>query len=577
MNNYQIKHWREKTKHYLLKRRYEDALAYITSCIEQEPNPVIDLFEIRAIVLKEMGLYEEAQADAQRMINLNQRNARGYLRLAQLLQYDGFNSKADHVYMQGLKYVHKLDPMRQKLKIASTQLLQRMQKTRPVQDLFSLLPREILLNIFQYVEFRTIVRCMQVSKNWKDSIKREFSFFSKLDFSEASSRSSKFRDRNVMTVARYSAYAKNNIQEVIGLEKLGILTPTKGLLRCVNSIHTYKTISPLNLPHLMPKMHLIWSPFIELKYFFCATSVTFSTVSKVILACKKLERLELADVVPDLLFDDMDWDKRFDKKHSVLHLKSLQFIRNQIHPFHEKEQEFLASLISCSPNLQELVVTYQSNLISTLKENKQDLKHLHIIDDTKQKSIRDIFYLPSSLENLSIIPSTPSMTIASAYLFSIANVPTSLKSVELSLFIRLTDQEIENTVKFLVSSPNLRSLILRDSLPISSKFMELFTYLPHLEVLDLSDNAELNNDHLSHIVACCPKLEVLNLSNCISVTGSGFVSLLRGLALLKRVEIVNCSSVSKDAIDAARAKGIEVTVSNQQNASLKGTKRIRLI
>ncbi|EPY52085.1 F-box protein Pof3 [Schizosaccharomyces cryophilus OY26] len=577
MNNYQIKHWREKTKQYLLKRKYEDALAYITSCIEQEPKPVIDLFEIRAIVLKEMGLYEKAQADAQRMINLNSRNARGYLRLAQLLQYDGLDSKADHVYMQGLKYVHKLDPFRQKLKEASLQLLKRMQKSKPVQDIFTLLPREILLHIFQYVEFRTIVRCMQVSKNWKNSIKRESSLFHSLDFSEASSRSSKFRDRNVMTLARYSTYAKSNIQEVIGLEKLGILTPTKGLLRCVGSIHTYKTISPLSPPHLMPKMYLIWSPFTELKYFSCATSITFSTVSKVLSACKKLERLELADVVPDLLFDTMDWDKQFDNKHSVLNLRNLQFIRNQVHPLHEKEQEFLASLISCSPKLQQLVVTYQSNLMVTLKDSKPNLKSLQIIDDTKQKTVKDIIYLPSSLENLSILPSSPSMTIASAYLFPVPHRPTSLKSIELTLFIRLTLQEVENTTNFLVSSHDLKSLILRDSLPISSRFMELFTSFPHLEILDLSDNAELNNNHLSHIVACCPKLRVVNFSNCISITGSGFISLLRGLTSLERIEIINCDSVSKDAIDAARSKGIEVVVSNQQNGFLSGTKRIRLI
>ncbi|CAA19347.1 F-box/TPR repeat protein pof3 [Schizosaccharomyces pombe] len=577
MNNYQVKAIKEKTQQYLSKRKFEDALTFITKTIEQEPNPTIDLFELRAQVYEKSGQYSQAELDAKRMIHLNARNARGYLRLGKLLQLDGFDKKADQLYTQGLRMVHKMDPLRPVLKKVSQRLNERILRTRPVLDLFRILPREVLLCILQQLNFKSIVQCMQVCKHWRDCIKKEPSLFCCLDFSCASPRSVNSRDRNVMAVARYSVYSKDNIQEVIGLEKLGILTPTKALLRSVKSLKVYKTISPLHTQST-DKLYTIWTPFSELHYFYCATPITFSIASKILSCCKKLKQVELVDLIPDLIFDSMDWDKLFNAESVPLALKSLTFIRNQKFPFHHKEQQFLKDLLSASPYLEYLEASYQSDLVAAIKKYKINLRSLIIIDEGVSNTVKDLAFLPQSLTTLIVKPCNPASTILCPYLFPTNVRMESLINLELFLYLRLSQNDIDNVVKFLTSCYKLKKLVLHDSLALAPHFFEIFASLPELEHLEIPDNVALQNKHAIHITDCCPNLKYVNFSNSISLDGSGFIAVLRGLKELKRIDIINCDSVSRDAIDWARSKGMQVTVaSSLPNSQPLGTKKIRLI
>ncbi|EEB06041.1 F-box protein Pof3 [Schizosaccharomyces japonicus yFS275] len=573
--NSQFKNYNDKTRLLLKRRNFKEALSYITHCIEREPNPTMELFELRVIAFEYLKKYDEAQTDAKRMIHLNNKSAKGYLRLGKLQQLSNQDGMADQTYALGLANVHKLDPLLPVLRKASEQLARRLQLSRPVMNLFARFPKEIIIKIFDNLDFKTVVRCMQVSRLWSKSIKKEPAFFRRLDFTYAKHGSVMNRDKNVMCIARYSAYAKNEIQSVIGVEKLGILTPSKALLRCVPSLTEWQTISEIKVPQL-DKLHLIWTPFSNLQFLHCNTPVTFSTAARILHSCPKLVELTFKSLIPDLLFDSMEWKDTATFQSPTFSLKQLVFLRDQKFPLHETETEFLRQILQNSPSLETLTVTYQNNLSGLLQQAPCKLKKLSVFDDSHNPSPKKLF-ISSSVECLTVEPGLPNLAISSPYDIQSAEGDIELRELLLNLYVRLSQDIVTKTTNFLEKCRHLRSLILKDAVALNDQLAQIISFFPDLQVLDLSDNISVDDKFATVLGTMCPQIKQLNLSGCPSLTGRGLLSLVKTLTQLEKVSILHCDLVSKETISFVRNKGIKVYTSTYTSVPVNGTKRLKLI
>lgn len=71
-----------------------------------------------------------------------------------------------------------------------------------------------------------------------------------------------------------------------------------------------------------------------------------------------------------------------------------------------------------------------------------------------------------------------------------------------------------------------------------------------------------------------PKLELLRVKNSTKLTGVGIRRWVdQGLPSIRRLEFTNCTGISPDAFDYARARGIEVKVVNREHVG--GGRRVR--
>ncbi|KAI8725091.1 F-box domain-containing protein [Fusarium sp. LHS14.1] len=126
----------------------------------------IHALDYRAATWEALQQLDRAQRDAEWILELAPRLPDGYLRLGKIARLQKKHEFAWHVYTAGIEVGNKHQlagsPKFQKLHSARQPLHSWYYRRDPLRN-----PREIVQRIFQYLDFATIVRCLRVSKDWR--------------------------------------------------------------------------------------------------------------------------------------------------------------------------------------------------------------------------------------------------------------------------------------------------------------------------------------------------------------------------------------------------------------------------
>ncbi|KAM0429331.1 hypothetical protein ACHAPT_006546 [Fusarium lateritium] len=126
----------------------------------------IQALDYRAATWEALQELDRARRDAEWILELAPRLPDGYLRLGKIARLQKKTEFAWYVYTAGIEVgkKHQLadSPKFQKLVSARQPLHVRYYRRDPLRN-----PREIVQRIFQYLDFATIVRCLRVSKDWR--------------------------------------------------------------------------------------------------------------------------------------------------------------------------------------------------------------------------------------------------------------------------------------------------------------------------------------------------------------------------------------------------------------------------
>ncbi|WAO89509.1 F-box domain-containing protein [Fusarium falciforme] len=126
----------------------------------------IQALDYRAATWEALQELDRARRDAEWILELAPRLPDGYLRLGKIARLQKKHEFAWHVYTAGIEVGNKHQlaesPKFQKLHSARQPLHVRYYRRDPLRN-----PREIVQRIFQYLDFATIVRCLHVSKGWR--------------------------------------------------------------------------------------------------------------------------------------------------------------------------------------------------------------------------------------------------------------------------------------------------------------------------------------------------------------------------------------------------------------------------
>ncbi|KAI1084945.1 hypothetical protein F5B20DRAFT_121101 [Whalleya microplaca] len=129
----------------------------------------LDAFDSLAAAYERDGQLDMSLHCAEQMIDLCPREPKGYLRLGKVLRLQDLASCALLAYIQGIELVRKKRPNHALL----GKLLEQRGKMRSLVvrlDPMTKFPLELVRAIFKQVDFRTLCRCLCVSKTWKTSL-----------------------------------------------------------------------------------------------------------------------------------------------------------------------------------------------------------------------------------------------------------------------------------------------------------------------------------------------------------------------------------------------------------------------
>ncbi|KAI0536129.1 hypothetical protein GGR58DRAFT_476485 [Xylaria digitata] len=127
----------------------------------------LDALDGLAAVYEAKRPLETAVVIAESMINLAPREPKGFLRLGRLLRLQRSHRQAYQTYQQGIELVSKKNPSHQLLPTLR-QMRDKIKLSAVAVDPLTVLPLELVVMIFKQVDFRSLCRCLRVSKIWRN-------------------------------------------------------------------------------------------------------------------------------------------------------------------------------------------------------------------------------------------------------------------------------------------------------------------------------------------------------------------------------------------------------------------------
>ncbi|KAM5456460.1 hypothetical protein McanMca71_005555 [Microsporum canis] len=238
---------------------YADALTAFTTALSQGEDDKIGILNSRAATHCKLGNLDLALKDGRQMIEIGASDARGYLRTAQVLQLKRRLHDALRLYEYALKCVDARDTNRPKIELLKTKLDKVLNPPR--RDPFAVLPPELVAMVLQYLNLRTLITLLRVSKRWAELVTSMGKAFSSMDL---------FLARRTIPLMAVRAYFRRhaNTIEVATLERLSPQNATKTLTwlsRCpkindvtlnnnlalptdIRILHTFTGLKKLKIP-----------------------------------------------------------------------------------------------------------------------------------------------------------------------------------------------------------------------------------------------------------------------------------------------------------------------------------------
>jgi F-box/TPR repeat protein Pof3 len=539
------------------RKEYVKAIDLLDLAIKHEPSPSVKLLDTRAAVNEKLGDYKLALKDARTCIRIFEKDPTGYLRAGKVLQIMQKTDVALSIYKHGLskkvKNVELLQKMHDKLLLSLA--------PAKAADPFAQLPIEIVEMILSYLNFRQIVYCTRVSKQWNVFINSLPGLWMHLDFSEAKKPvRSAFLSHCINTSRRkvISATLKHvkDTEKVIkalarSCQEFDSLRLVDGGLQGESLVHNLKSATRLR------KLTL-------------GASASISSLT--------LPSLLLGAIIPGSL--NLHWKGEFPK------LRRLKLVRNSQSPNRSMHILRIATLLALTPNLQSLSLNDWATPYDILSL-KESAKHLVELDMSSGVSSGPVPFpfrdLPQTLRvlRLDLDRSLSSVVLLSPKDFFLPNLEDLVCCGADMASLFLSDPELISKYpdpadnRFLKQSNLSKLHTLHVKCTGAAQSVTSLLALPRLErlrSLRLTHNSDISDDVAKHIATNMKQLQDIDLSSTM-ITGAGVRTLVDGLkSSLRTLKFVNVWHCSPDAPEWAREQGIRVQYSQNADTKPKGRK-----
>ncbi|KLJ07879.1 hypothetical protein EMPG_16661 [Blastomyces silverae] len=488
--------------------------------------------------------------DGRRMIEANKTDSRGYLRTAKILQLMDKHDRALQTYQYAVRVLPSDDAGRQQIQKLAAKLEKRFKQPT---DYFALLPFELISMILEYLDLKSLLSALRVSKHWNMVLNSLPKLWTHLDLSKANRTSVSLK--SIQVFLRRSHWRLTRAT-VANLQPVDFPKLMAGLQRIPSLEHLEL------LPGFYPEFDV--APVYTLtglRTLVCsATSeMTFSHFMKVLSDCPLLERVEV-HIKPAPPGDYETFPAKLPNLRSLIILGCRPY--RYPHDVSPLDLPFLtnATLFDITPNLEELYLIHRSpSTVFRMRDppkvsNLPKLKRLGLLG-IKFSNFPE---LPESIEHLSLSKSEyePRIILPSN---TISAMTPNLKALILQRF------HYDELGPFLIAFTQSKSSLTRLDLEGCRLHVEdlliamMRGNLESLTSLNISGLAEIDDKIITNIIDMVPNIKELDISRT-QVKEYSVKRLLDSdkLKLEKLVVHKMETPFSRDFIDYARSKGIEI-------------------
>ncbi|RMZ78346.1 hypothetical protein DV738_g3862, partial [Chaetothyriales sp. CBS 135597] len=398
----------------------------------------LELLDHHIGALLKLKRFDECLNCAKSMIRHSRTDGRGYLRCGKLESLQGNYEAALKWYQHGIKNVPAKDPMHATLttKLESTQLvIQREVYRTKLRDPLGCLPLEVAHLITSYLDFRTLVVAMRVSRGWKAFVTGLPIMSNTLDFSDA---------RRQVQIKAYRA-ALRRLQTIprkvviFNFSSGAVISVVQSLGRWLESgtLEHFEILKYHCMDELSPPIDLFTTAIMSIKpistnlktvVFGSEASLGSHDMITLLTHCTKLTRACFGSVEPRDELGEHAWPPGYQQpflRHLELRLNAVEDSEHLrilsisfFEPFHNLETLRCSSVIFASPatelHLQSplKVVEFSKCVDVKLSELPPTLVELDLSDSISFHVVKsDIFGFASSIFETDDPPLPPLSTI----------------------------------------------------------------------------------------------------------------------------------------------------------------------
>nr|POE63340.1 f-box/tpr repeat protein pof3 [Quercus suber] len=542
------------------RKNYSKALIFFDRALGRGQS--VQLLDNRAACHEKLNNLQAALQDAKKTIQLQKEDPTGYLRAGKVLVEMGKNSVALEIYS------HANAP--QRLRTVHKSLMDELCPPKSV-DPLSVLPRELIEYIFEYLSFKQRMNACLVSKPWTSFIRSSPHLWQHLDLTGARRKVRNIFISRAINTARkrlISATLTNlyDVDKVLvalathcGLTELTLLDKDFSQNILAESLSRAKSLRVLRL---CPRENVVWP-----------------LVSHILGSSGTLEVLEYSS-------EELNVQTILEVHHlTSLALRSVKEYASATSLIREKFPMLRTLKITFLPPCEENIRRGWS--LSTLPDMPAaSLEHLEVENGG---CIDRILTLPSSLHTFVLkldyqskdpimvsdlwgrrTPSESPVRLPLLEKLALDIPGATLDLVKQVLLDNSIDESAIEPEAPLNSISKLQRLSLRNM--EIDHFDDLFNSprvaeLRHLEMCLV----ELNDGHVAVILEKCSKIHTLDLSRSL-VTGVAVRQIVRE-GQIRRLILHDCRKLSIDAVDWARAQGIHVDY--RMTEANSGSRKVR--
>lgn len=564
-------------------KEYDAALTLFNRAIGRAPS--VQLYDNRAACNVRLNDLPAALKDAKHAIHLGREDATGYLRAGSVLAKMEKPAVALSIYAHGLKCVRPIGAGYEQLKKMHDQALGDCAPKNSV-DPMTRLPRELAIQVLEYLTFRERTKISRTSKGWTAFIRSEPRFWQDLNLSGQSSRkvTNAFVSKAVNTArTKLTAATLHNLYDfdkVIWV--LAQKCPIEKLTLDATGLRGPEFVSALEPARSLKELRILKD-----------TELGETTLRGIMQEHQsRLEVLQVAHI--KRLTGPARWTPVLSE------LPRLREFDLTIGYSEAGLTEILAALTTGAPLLERLkfhqhVGGSQIGPVILDLSGCQNLTHLDL--QVLMSTASDIHF-PVGLKYMKLAMisgmARPDFFPPDYEQFAdLTNLEEAHILVPGLVFDRFASHfELHrSSVVVAQESLPLRTLsLLRPSIP--ANVLDLPARLRSLEHLSLRECLDLTDDKLEKIVAQLPKLQILDVRGS-KITGASIKTIIQGCnrikveleedadsgieaeekVSIKELILNDCADLGRDAVDWARAMGVKVTY--KMTGLEKGSKKIR--
>ncbi|KAI9880788.1 MAG: hypothetical protein M1830_000224 [Pleopsidium flavum] len=537
-------------------KNYREALTAFTAAVTRSDTAIVGALDNRAATYTKLGDLQAALRDAKRMISLERSGATGYLRTGKILQLMGKEDVALGIYRYGLRNVPSDNPNHKLLQAMFDKLAHKPSLFKAV-DPFLMLPVEILEMVINYLDFKNLVILLRVSKQWNHFLTSMPRFWNHLDLSSAR------KPVKLTTILACVRRSKGSITHAtfnrVATTKSNILKHVTSRAKGLRHIEIMSGFAGSSMIEAAPLARnlttlIVWSD----------CGVTLDTITRLLSLCDKLERAEFHSIYSSGAA--AQW--QISSKLRTLTLKAAQGVGSA------NITSNTDSLIEQIPNVSELCL---HGWVGDRAFDHLDLSKLENLRSLKLCRLQSRVFpkLPTGIRNLDL---SYNYNLDFHRLESRHNLENynlnHLEFLDLCFVPNLSGSSLETLLR--PSKGKLQGFNINNCSQVDRVAVNQLMTNGYLDrIVDLSlFGLEIDDSILETLALLSPHLKRLHLSST-KITGVGVKALvLKPQELIEELVLTNCVGISIDAVEFAKAKGINVTFTFPDD--LKYGKRVRL-